>query len=82
MIYLTDVIKKNHKLVDFDSLMNKKFDFLLTIKNIIKTACEVTITLYNWLSPWRNCVPGDDNSNLIMNDNAVPINPANTANIK
>ena len=37
--------------------------------------------LYNWLSAIY-CIPGPDNSIRIRTENAVPINPENTANIK
>ena len=40
------------------------------------------ITLKAWWSPCRNCTPGDDNSNLINTENAVPIIPAKIAKIK
>ena len=40
------------------------------------------ITLNSWWSPCKNCTPGDDNSNLINTENAVPIIPANTEKIK
>lgn len=58
---------------------NKK---LLTMKKIIKNACAVIITLNNWWSPFRNCVPGADSSNLIKTEKAVPSKPEKTANIK
>ena len=54
----------------------------ITIKNIIKNACAVIITLNNWWSPCKNCTPGDDNSNLINTENAVPSNPENRAKIR
>jgi hypothetical protein len=54
----------------------------LTIKKIIKKAWAVTITLYSWWSPCKNCTPGEDNSNLIITEKAVPIIPENTANIR
>ena len=38
--------------------------------------------LNNWWSPCKNCTPGADNSNLINTENAVPIIPAKTENIK
>jgi hypothetical protein len=45
----------------------------ITIKKIIKIACEVIILLYNWLSA-INWTPGPDNSNLINTEYAVPTN--------
>ena len=45
-------------------------------------ACAVIITLNNWWSPCKICIPGADNSNLIKTEKAVPIIPANTANIR
>ena len=45
-------------------------------------ACAVIITLNNWWSPAKNCTPGEDNSNLINTEKAVPIIPEKTANIK
>jgi hypothetical protein len=53
----------------------------LTIKKIIKIACEVIILLYSWLSA-INWTPGPDNSNLINTEYAVPINPENNAKIR
>jgi hypothetical protein len=57
------------------------FMHFLTIKNIITIACAVMILLYNWLSEIY-CTPGALNSILINTENAVPIKPANKANIK
>ena len=44
--------------------------------------CDFIITLNNWWSPFKICIPGADNSNLIRTEKAVPIIPAKTANIK
>lgn len=69
------------------SEINDKFDILniyalnLTIKKIITIAWAVIILLYNWLSAIY-CTPGPDNSRRISTENAVPINPENSANIK
>lgn len=52
------------------------------MKNIIISACAVTITLNVWLSPAKNCTPGADNSNRIRTEKAVPIIPAKIANIR
>jgi hypothetical protein len=38
--------------------------------------------LNSWWSPCKNCTPGDDNSNLIKTEKAVPIIPAKTEKIK
>jgi hypothetical protein len=54
----------------------------ITMKKIIKKACAVTTTLYSWWLPKKNWLPGYANSNLINNDNAVPITPANVPKIK
>ncbi len=54
----------------------------ITIKNNINIPWAVIITLNNWWSPWRNWIPGEDNSNLIKTENPVAIIPANIANIK
>lgn len=40
------------------------------------------ITLKSWWSPAKNWTPGADSSNLISNENAVPIIPENIENIK
>jgi hypothetical protein len=40
------------------------------------------ITLNNWWSPFKNWIPGADNSNLISTEKAVPRSPENTAKIK
>jgi len=52
----------------------------ITKKKIIMNACAVTITLYKCESPPRNADPGDDNSNRINTEKAVPTIPANTPN--
>jgi len=52
----------------------------ITRKNIITNACAVTITLYRCESPPKNADPGEDNSNLINTEKAVPTIPANTPN--
>lgn len=45
-------------------------------------ACAEIITLNNWWSPCKNWTPGEDNSNLINTENAVPIIPAKTEKIR
>jgi hypothetical protein len=53
----------------------------ITIKKIIRIACEVIMLLYNWLSPMY-CTPGPANSSRMRTEKAVPNIPANNANIK
>lgn len=53
----------------------------ITMKNIITIAWAVMILLYNWLSEMY-CTPGALSSILIRTEKAVPIKPANKANIK
>jgi len=52
------------------------------MKKIIKKACAVMITLNSWWSPFRNWIPGADNSSLIKTEKAVPSKPENTAKIR
>ena len=51
------------------------------MKKIITIARAVIILLYNWLSAIY-CTPGPDNSSRMRTEKAVPIKPANNANIK
>ena len=52
------------------------------MKNIIKNACAVIITLNNWWSPCKNWTPGADSSSLIKTEKPVPNIPANIAKTK
>ena len=51
-------------------------------KNIIIKACAVTITLYNWVFPNNNKLPGLINSHRIKIDNHKPANPFKIPKIK
>ena len=48
----------------------------ITIKKIIKIACAVTNTLYNWWLPAKIPFPGCVNSSRIATETAVPQTPA------
>jgi hypothetical protein len=54
----------------------------ITIKKIITNACAVTITLYSWVLPDKNWLPGFANSNRINIDNHKPKIPAKAPKIK
>lgn len=52
------------------------------MKKIIKNACAVMITLYNWWLPFKICTPGEANSIRINTEKAVPNIPAKMAKIR
>ena len=54
----------------------------ITIKKIIMKAWAVTTTLYNWLFPFKNWLPGEANSKRIITESNVPITPEKTPKIK
>src|SRR5580692_2686500 len=53
----------------------------ITMKKIMIRPCEVTNTLYVWVS-WKICTPGYINSARIAIDIAAPITPAMIANTR
>jgi hypothetical protein len=54
----------------------------ITVKKIITKAWLVTIVLYNWLLPSKNCVSVKANSALINKEKDAPITPENAPKIK
>jgi hypothetical protein len=54
----------------------------ITIKKIMTKACAVTKTLYSWLLPPRNLLPGCANSIRIKTDINIPIIPDKPPKIK
>ena len=52
----------------------------ITMKKIIKNACAVMITLYNWWFPFKIWFPGCANSIRIINEKHVPRTPENAPN--
>ena len=54
----------------------------ITMKKIIKIACPVTKTLYNWWFPIKIWFPGCANSILIKIDIVVPKIPENPPKIR
>ena len=63
-------------------LPNPPTNLGITIKKIIRKACAVMITLYNWWFPFKICTPGEANSIRINTENAVPNIPLKIAKIK